>query len=176
MFGALVFLIGPGFAFAEDAASPPGNGIPAQSVQEKVAEWRKLKAEDPAAFKRLAEKRKQHIHERVSEYREKNPEKFEALKKNVIRRRHEKLLKLREQNPREFQREMGGRAQKLREWKNEHPEKFQNFRQNHPLIAERTQPRPQEELRGQRQSLPGFSGKNAGRKDFREPGRRRRRA
>ena len=175
MIGVLAFAGGAGPALAEDVALQPNSGASVQSVQEKVAEWRRLRAEDPAAFKRLAEERKQHIHERVSEYREKTPEKFEALKKNVIQRRHEKLLKLREQNPREFQREMGGRAQKLREWKNEHPEKFQNFRQNHPLIAERTQPRPQEELRGQRQSLPGFAGKTAGRKDFREPVRRRRR-
>jgi len=172
--GALAFALGASPARCEDAALPPAGGVPSQSVQEKVEQWRRLRDENPEAFRRLAEKRKQRIHQKVSEYREKNPEKFEAFKKNVIQRRHERLLKLREQNPGEFQREMGGRAQKFREWKREHPEKFQEFKRNHPRAAERTQPR--EEIRVQRQSLPGFSGKNARRKDSREAVRRRRRS
>lgn len=170
----LVFSLGASAARAEDTALRPGNGAPSRSVQEKVAEWRRLRDENPEAFRRLAEKRKQRVHQKVSEYREKNPEKFEVLKKKVIQRRHERFLKLREQNPREFQREMGGRVQKLREWKREHPEKFQEFKQNHPRVAERTQPR--EEIRIQRPSPPGFSGKNARRKDPREAVRRRRRS
>ena len=142
---------------AEDQPGEISSGVHSESVQERISTLRKLKTENPEAFQRAVQQKKQRIHQKVSEFRENNPEKFERVKKNVLRGRREHLQNLRQQDPQEFQRVMGGRVQKFREWKDQHPEKFQKFEKNHPRAAEGFRRRVEERIQRDKNEQRKFS-------------------
>lgn len=138
-------------ARAEDAGAPSRD-----KREEKIAKWKQLKEENPEEFRRLIQERKQHLKERLQDLKEKDPEKFEEVKKRMFEHRKEYLQNLRRENPDKYQEVVRRRWQKLDEFKTQNPERFKEFMDKHPRVAERWDKREQKRERAKRGRGPNF--------------------
>ncbi len=129
------------------AGSDQGATSPAE-----VARLRKLKAENPKAFKQAMQEHRQQLRQRLEHLKQTDPKKFAEVKARLQARRQERLERLKTENPEKFRKLMEqrrGRIQeKLQELKANDPAKYEQvmqrrnerleqFKQNHPEAFER---------------------------------------
>ncbi len=127
-----------GSAFAEEGtASEWDAAFKNLGHQEKVAYFKKLKAENPAEFERFVAERKAKIKEKMKELKEKDPEKFEQFKRKLIYKRRERLERLRAEDPERFREVMQNKIAKLKELKEQNPERYNQILKKHPRLEER---------------------------------------
>ena len=100
--------------------------------ENKIAEMKKLKQENPEAFQKAVQEKKAKLKERLQNLKENDPQKYEQVKERIQHNRKEKLEKLREENPEKFKEVMQNRKEKIQDWKQNNPEKYQKFLENHP--------------------------------------------
>ena len=166
----ILFVLWDGIAavpvYAEDSAGTvnpaanPSVSAHGQGRLERVAYLKKLKEENPEAFKQAVQERKEKVKERLRDLKEKNPEKFQQVKQRLGERRREELRRLKQENPEKFRQMMENRREKVRQWKKNNPERFEQFLKKHPKAAERTADRHEvgqdnRETRGDRQGRRG---------------------
>ncbi len=130
--------MGAPLARAEDAGAPSS-----AQMEEKIAKWKKLKAENPEEFRRLIEERKQHLKEKLQELKEKDPQKFEEVKQRMFQQRAEHMRRLQKEDPQKYHEIVQQRWQKVEEFKTKNPERFKEFMDKHPRVAERWDKREQ---------------------------------
>lgn len=129
-----------GSAFAEEGTASEWDAtFKNLGHQEKVAYFKKLKAENPEEFQELMKERKAKIKERMAELKEKDPEKFEQFKRKLIHKRRERLEKLRTEDPERFREVMQNKIAKLKELKEQNPERYNQILKKHPHLEERFQ-------------------------------------
>ena len=143
--GLFIFtcLVGSQIARAEENAAAPAKPLSPQEVQERIAKWKQLKEQNPEEFKRLIQERKEHLKTRLKELKEKDPQKYEEIKKRMYEHRVQYLRKLRQENPEKYQQIVERRWEKLGELKTKNPERFKEFMDKHPKVAERWEYRQQ---------------------------------
>lgn len=139
------------------AAAPAVRGEMAPAAASTYERLRQLKETDPAAFERLVNERKQQIKAKFSQVRQADPARFENLKEKIEQRRIERLQRMRNENPGRFRQVMGERMQKMEQWKQSNPERYQQFIQNHPRFETRMQ-RLRGEAEGAGQRVPSGPG------------------
>lgn len=123
--------LGAGAGWAEDASK----------ASARIAKWKQLKQENPEEFRRLVQERKEHLKARLRELKEKDPQKYEEMRKRMYHHRVQYLRKLRKENPEKYQEIVERRWGKLEEMKTGDPERFKEFMEKHPRVAERWEDR-----------------------------------
>ncbi len=147
------------YGLAEDT-SPTG-----QTVQEKIAQLKALREENPEAFREELKKHREEVRGRLQKLRDENPEKFKEIAERRRGRFRERLEHLRQENPEHFKqltekhrerleqraeyfkthdpekygRFMQKRIEKLADLKERNPERFNHFLENHPHFRERVE-------------------------------------
>jgi hypothetical protein len=128
---ALVWAVFPMPARAEE------NVYADPAVQRKVAEWKRLKAEDPERFEALVRERKRNLKARLMELKRTDPQKFEEVKQRIIYNRRAHLQRLRSQDPEKFRQIMQRKAWQLEELRRKDPARFEQIIRSHPRLAAR---------------------------------------
>ena len=97
----------------------------------------KLKAEDPVKYQEVMSRRRQKFRGRMMKLRDENPEHF----KEVVHKRREHLEgraeHLRTSEPEKYNRFSEKRKNQFRRFKQHNPEQFNQFVNNHPHLRER---------------------------------------
>lgn len=112
------------------------NALSEQTIQQRLEYWTNLKQRDPASFDRQIQRTKAQIKDRFSSLKEKSPRRFEALQGRYLEHRRERLQRLRRERPEVFRRQMQEKTQRLHQWRERNPERYQRFLGNHPRIAQ----------------------------------------
>lgn len=166
--GAVGTWQGIAWAEPEQAAEPVDvvEGAPAGTttgpVVEEAQRLRRLKEEDPEAFRRAVQERKAQLRQRMARLKETDPEAYRQAQERLKAHRRESLRRLREQDPERFreltqrhrakvqeklaymkahnperyealmQQRQAWRQQRFEEFKQDHPEAVEQFKANHP--------------------------------------------
>ncbi len=133
----LLVTLAQGAGFAEEKGPFSDEGWGRMDHKEKIAELKKLKAENPAEFERVVKERKEKLREKLKELKEKDPQKYQELKERMIRHRRAYLQQLRKEDPEKFQEIMRDRMAKLEELKTKDPERYNEILKDHPRLEQR---------------------------------------
>ena len=169
------------YGFAEDTSQT------GQMAQERIAQLKALKEENPEAFreelkkhraevreklqklreenqekfKEVVEKRKNRFRENLKRLRQENPERFKQLTEKRRERLEERVDHLKTRNPEKYEHFVQKRSERLAYLKEHNPEQFSHFLENHPRFHERlghTSPEARERSLGQSESAQGKPG------------------
>ena len=102
-----------------------------QGVNEKL---QKLREENPEKFREIVQRKRQHFRDRLERVRKENPEKFRELMDKRRERLERRAERIKTNQPEKYEQLMKKRQERLKQFQQNHPERFHKFLKEHPHL------------------------------------------